>query len=398
MSSDFLVIASLPGRGGANPYVDLFYNSLQPHGIKLYAEPVIDHAWGSSHFKHIDAIHIHWPEYIWRQTSPTRTQNPFRRFLRTYVPGIWRAFDMIDRFGRLEQVRRMQKVKNRWFSLLRFHRFLRQASRANVRVIWTLHNLESHENYDVVDQVGFRLLARYSDLIICHSENSKKTCIKTYQPRCPVVIMPHGNYDGTYPSPRPRDQVLTELGLDPKLPVAGCVGSLRQYKGFDLACQAIMLLGGKVQLLCAGAPYHNFPLAEFEQFIDSIPGAVLVAHQLTDQEFADYCAASDVILLPYRKITGSGALLAALTLRRGVVAADLPFFREVLNGYPDAGILVEPENTAALAEGITQYLAIDNIRRESAARRLADSYDWSLVITSVIAELNHWKLDKSGRL
>lgn len=398
MPSDFLIISSLPGLGGANPYVDLFYNALQPHGIKLYAEPVIDHAWGSNHFKHIDAIHIHWPEYIWRQTPHTRTPNPFRRFLRTYVPGIWRAFDIIDRFGRLEQVRRMQKVKSRWLSLLRFYRFLRQASRANVRVIWTLHNLESHESFDLVDQVGFRLLTRFSNLIICHSDYSKKSCIKTYRPRCPVVIMPHGNYDGIYPPPRPRDQVLTELGLDPTLPVAGCVGALREYKGFDLACQAIMSLGGRVQLLCAGAPHHHFPLAEFEQFIDSTPGAVLVAHLLTDQEFSDYCAASDVILLPYRKITGSGALLAALTLRRGVVATDLPFFREMLNEYPDAGVLVEPENTVALAKGIEQYLAIGHIRRESATRNLAEAYDWSRVITSVVTELNHWKPGKAGRL
>lgn len=391
MAADRFVIASLPGRGRANPYVDLFYNALLPHGIDLYSEPLIDLEWGSTHFQNIDAIHFHWPEYIWRQTPPSRPQSRLRRLLRAHVPGIWRVFDLVDRLGRLKVAGKMRKLRDRSLCLQNFRSFLRQAKQANVRVIWTLHNMESHENWDVVDGAGFRLLARVADLVICHSDDAKARFLKTHKPNGSVVVMPHGNYDGIYPAPRPREQILRELGLDPKLPVVGCVGALRTYKGFDLACQAIKSLGGKVQLLCAGAPHHHFPLHEFEQSIDSTPGAILVARQLTEQEFADYCAASDVILLPYRKITGSGALLAALTLERGVVASDLTFFREVLNGFPDAGILVKPENTAALAEGIKQYLAMDKKHRQTAARRLADSYDWSHVIAPVVTVINHWR-------
>ena len=382
-----LVIASLPGVGGVNPYIDLFYNALSPHGVTLYQPPVVDSDWGRNHFKSINALHFHWPEYIWRQSPPPRERSHFRSYVRTHFPGAWRIYRISDSLSRLERVKRAHVLKNRALSLLNFRQFLRQAKHARVRIIWTAHNLESHENFDVVDRAGFRLLARYADLIICHGSYSKLSLERTHRPKCPIVVMPHGNYDGIYPPPRPRELVLAELGLDSKIPVVGCVGAIRGYKGVDLACQAVKTLEGSVQLLCAGAPHGLFSLQEFQSLIDSTPGAVFVPRQLTNEEFSDYCAACDVILLPYRKITGSGALLASLTMARGVVASDLAFFREILAGTPDAGILVEPGSAKALADGIKQYLGLSRARREYAARELAKTFDWSHVIAPVVAEM-----------
>lgn len=382
-----LIISSLPGVGETNPYIDLFYRALSPYGVALYPPPEIDLDWAAEHFQHIDALHFHWPEYIWRDYWEPPRANPVRRFLRTHVPGAWRVFDSVERLWSIEELSPLRNQRNKWLRLTTFLKFVRMARRANVRIIWTLHNLESHEDWQFVDRIGFRRLAALADLIICHSEHAKETCKKIYRPKCPVVVMPHGNYDGVYPPPRPRDVVLAELGLDPKLPVAVCIGALRDYKGFDIACQAIRELHGTVQFLCAGAPHPDFHLERLQRLVAGTSGAVMVAHQLTDQEFSDYTSASDIVLLPYRKITGSGALMAALTFGRGVVVSDLPYFREVLDGFPDAGILVEPDNSQALAEGIKAYLSKDMILREASVRQLATAYDWSNVIRPVAEEI-----------
>ena len=57
---------------------------------------------------------------------------------------------------------------------------------------------------------------------------------------------------------------------------------------------------------------------------------------VSDQAYSDIVAAADAVLLPYRKITGSAVLLAAWTLGRGVVASDLPYFREMADGEPES--------------------------------------------------------------
>lgn len=383
-----LIISSLPGAGETNPYIDLFYRALSPYGVALYPPPEIDLDWAAEHFQHIDALHFHWPEYIWRDYwEPPRT-NPVRRFLRAHVPGAWRVFDSVERLWSIEELSPLRNQRNKWLRLTTFLKFVRMARRANVRIIWTLHNLESHEHWQFVDRIGFRRLAALADLIVCHSKHAKETCEKTYRPRCPVVVMPHGNYDGVYPPPRPRDVVLAELGLDPQLPVAACIGALRDYKGFDIACHAIRELHGTVQFLCAGAPHPDFHLERLQRLVAGTSGAVMVARRLTDQEFSDYTSASDIVLLPYRKITGSGALLAALTLGRSVVATDFPFFREVLGRSPHAGKLARACAAEDLAARIEELLAIPEEQRTKAARALAEQYSWPRVIEPVARGLS----------
>ena len=143
-------------------------------------------------------------------------------------------------------------------------------------------------------------------------------------------------------------------------------------------------LDGKVQFLCAGSPHSSYDLSELEKKFSALSGSVLVSRLITDQEFSDYAGVCDMLLLPYKKVTGSGALLASLTLGRGVVASDLPFFREILAQGSDAGRLVPLGDPIALATTICRYLQVSPETRESSARALADKYKWRDVVKPVV--------------
>lgn len=199
--------------------------------------------------------------------------------------------------------------------------------------------------------------------------------------------MPHGDPAPAYPPARPRVDVLRELRLDPQRPVVSCVGRLRHYKGLDLACAAFERLNGRVQLIIAGPRHAGFEVSGILAAITRTPGGVLIEKKLTDQEFVDLTAASDIILLPYRAITGSGALLAALGLGRGVVASDLPYFREILDDEPDAGLTVSGWDAAAWADGLLEYLQRPAAGRSRAALRLAARYSWDRCIDPLVAAL-----------
>lgn len=374
------LISSLPAPGGTNPYVSLFYKALEPTNIEVYAPPEINLEWVRSHVETVSAIHFHWPEYLWRSTPAIRSRRIFRTALRKYIPGAWRFFNLLDNLQARPKFKALEREITQCQALARFVFFLAFTKYFGIRIIWTMHNVEGHDHWRRIDRLGFRLLARRADLILCHSSLAKELGQKRYNPKCPMIVMQHGNYDGAYPPPRGREVVLRELGLDPRRPVAGCIGTIRDYKGFDLACEAVHALDGEVQLICAGMPFKGASLTRIRKLMGSIPGCVLRDAELSDQEFADLCGACDVILLPYRKITGSGALLAALTFGKGVIASDLPFFREILSGHEDAGVLVEPENVQALTDGIRRYLKTPLICRQTAARELADQYAWSRTI------------------
>ena len=373
-------IASLPGRGDSNPYVDLFYDALAPHGIELACDLPIDIKWLKRHASQLDAIHFHWPDL----------------FLWEYDPAWWHYLHGAARrlppaaSKVLLRLARVMEIPKRICGVLYLRKMLNAAKRAGLRVVWTFHNVESHFNPDWVDRVSCRILASSSDLIIFHSDFARTECLQRYKPRGELVVMPHGTYEGVFPTARPRSEVLQELGLRADLPVVGCVGGLRNNKGLDIAVEAVAQLYGKVQFIVAGHPVGGFNVEVLRASMKNIPGTVFLPRLLSNQEFADVVGVSEAMLLPYRQVAGSGALLAAITLGCGVIASDLPYFREVLKSEPHSGVLVRPDDADALADGIKRYLMVPGTIRKDAVRSLAHRYKWSEVVVPIVDMLRKW--------
>jgi len=178
--------------------------------------------------------------------------------------------------------------------------------------------------------------------------------------------------------------------------MVSALGCLRRYKGLDLACEAVGRLEGKVQLVIGGLPHPEIDLAALRRAVGPTLRFALLDRWLTDQEFADIVAASEAILLPYRQITGSGALLAAWTLGCGVIASDLPFFAEMLGPEPDAGRLFPAGDAAGLAQAIAAYLAIPAPRRAEAALGMARRHAWDRCVEPVVGVLRDWMAAADG--
>jgi glycosyltransferase involved in cell wall biosynthesis len=274
----------------------------------------------------------------------------------------------------------------------KLQRFLAIAKNSGIRIIWTYHNIEPHEKNLMFDRIGYSLMSSAADLIICHDEHSRRACIERHNPACKVVVMCIGNYEGVYPKAAHRSTVVRRLGLDPELPLVSSIGAMRGYKGLDVGCRAIAALGGRVQYVVAGQSQSPRLARQLQSTIRGVSSVKIIPRALSDQEFADLSAASDVIILPYRKVTGSSALLAALTFHRGVIASDLPFFREILAEEPDAGRLVAPDDFRALSDAIVSYLnQVPEERREAAACRLSDRFRWEDVVTPVTDAIGEWR-------
>ena len=340
-----------------HPYFRLLHGALGRRGASYAGHVEVGVAWLHANQGRVDAVHLHWPETIWRGGRPG---------LRHVV------------------ARAVHAVRE----LLRLARFLREARRLGIACVWTIHNLEPHEGSSVWDRLGYRLLARSADVIVSHSASGMENARRQYGvPADRAIVMAMGALHEAFPSPRPRAAVLEQLGLDPALPMISCLGRLREYKGLDLACAAVERLNGRVQLVIGGAPHQTFDLAGLRQAVDKLPRAVLLPRQLTDQEFADLMAASDAAFLPYRNITGSAVLLTAIGLGRPVIASDLSYFREVLAPEPDAAALVAGTDPVLWAQSIDNFFLRPLENRQQAASRLAELYSWDRVVAPFVDAL-----------
>ncbi len=353
----FTISAFPPGVAQlGNPYFTLCHAALAKRGVSVSDDLDISLRWLKAREGRVDAVHLHWPERFWRRRFAGKSR-------------LQRAASAVDH-------------------LLQLTRFVRGARRRGVLSMWTVHNLEPHEGAYRWDRFGYALLARECDIVICHSGSAARAVDRTYGPRGRLVVMGIGDPAAAYPSPRPRLEVLRELQLDPRRPVVSCFGRLREYKGLDLACAAVERLNGRVQLVIGGPRNAGFDTAPLVGSMTRTKGGILIDRRLTDQEFADLTAASDVILLPYRAITGSSALLAALGLGRGVVASDLPYFHEILAGEPDAGVTVPDWDPDAWADAILDYLERPASVRSGAALRVAARYSWDRCVEPLVAALD----------
>ena len=335
-------VVSWPYYRNANPYLDLFYDALRAHGVEHVGRFTADDGYLRQNHKDFEVIHIQWlPEALWR----TRGK------------------------GVLSQVR----------GILGMIRFFRLAKRLGKTVVWTMHDVEHLEGSSRVDRLGYRAIARNADLCICHSRWGGEQALRRYGAR-QVMHLHFGNFDGVYPAPRPRGGVLADLGLSPDRRTLLCFGAIRPYKGFELALDAMSSLGPGYQLIIAGTTIVPEYEALLHRRTAEVPRVKFIAREIDNQELADLAGAADCAALPYLRITGSLAVMTPLTFGRGVVASDLPFFRELLAMGPEAGVLFPVGDAAALARAVHEFFAPGVEHRAAAARQLADQFAWRSVV------------------
>jgi glycosyltransferase involved in cell wall biosynthesis len=296
-----------------------------------------------------DVLHFHWPESFWRRSDSS----------------------LRGELGELHAL---------W-------QFLRRAKRLHIGIVWTVHNIEAHEQSSWMDGLAHRLLVRAADLLICHSSSAAAAVAARYGVRDHIVVMPHGNFEGIFPAPRPRGDVLAEFQLSPSRPLVSCLGNLRGYKGLELAAAAAARSSDEVHLLIAGPPHADYDLGPLKKLLHGCRHATLIERRLTDQEFADLTAASDASVLSYSKVTTSGVLLASWTLGTGVIASDLPPFRELLADAGIAGRLYPSGDAGALAAAMSDYLSAPREVRQTAALAEARRYSWPRCIAPLAPHL-----------
>ena len=86
---------------------------------------------------------------------------------------------------------------------------------------------------------------------------------------------------------------------------------------------------------------------------------------ISTEELVALYRAADIVVYPYRAITTSGALATGLALGKTIVASDLPVFRELLTDRENA-LLVDPQNSAALAAGLVELFDDLSLRQRLA--------------------------------
>ncbi|WP_300683258.1 hypothetical protein [Nocardioides sp.] len=253
-----------PLKATDNPYLHELVGGVAAHDEVAFLTPV------TALLSRPDVFHVHWPKHLVRGSSRWRTALK----LATSAILLWRL------------------------------------RRRGTPVVQTMHNLADHDGETRAERWLFARLERLVSARIYLNESAENDYTQG-------VVVLHGSYRDwlertaglTYPLAAPERSLLL-------------FGMLRPYKGIETLIEAAAVAG--VDLTLAGAPTPASYGAEIGSLLAAHPDQELVERHLDDAELVSLTQQHRLVVLPYRSMYNSGALLYALSVGRAVLTGRTP--------------------------------------------------------------------------
>lgn len=321
-----------------NPYNALLYRELQRLGVE-----VGEYRHSRLFEKSADLVHFHWPDGYINQKALTKT----------------------------------------WMRILLLTATVYLLKLKGSKLVWTVHNTAPHDALRPKLSAAFmQWFTRRCDGFIFMSEANKAAFYQRYQPadNSRYAIIPHGHYRTCYPPAVSQLAAKQHLGLNAKKKVLLFIGMIKPYKNIDGLMQAFNdAYLGNYQLVIAGKPDN----ADLREELEALKGANtrLFLRFIPDSELNVYMSAADVVILPYKAILNSGALLLALSYNRPVIA---PHMGAIIDIQKNLGLQWIYGYAGELTASCLRHalIALDNSVREPICP--LDNYDWDKLAASTL--------------
>lgn len=245
------------------------------------------------------------------------------------------------------------------------------------RVVRTVHEVTAERLRDVScaeRRIAYRHL-RTCDHLIVHSEDIRDE-LQSSSVDTATTVLPHGNYlffrehlNPDVDPPLPIDTGPVVLFFGPKY-----------HKGIDIFADSFSNVDTSFTTWIAGAIADDAD--EYVQRIESLPRTYVERGYISDEAISDYFHHADVVVLPYRSGTTSGAVHLARAFETAVVTSPLPYFTDVIEHRVDGYVLTE--NTSnALADALDELTSSPKLTGALAETGLetarSSRFDWERI-------------------
>jgi beta-1,4-mannosyltransferase len=204
----------------------------------------------------------------------------------------------------------------------------------NIKIIWTIHNISNHEDKFSSEELFFnRLLIKLCNKLIAHCSSAKSEVIKIYNTKeSSIVVIPHGNYIGWYKNAITRSRARKELNLSEKDVIFLYFGQIRPYKGvLELIIDFKKLNHQQAKLLIVGKPLNDDVAADILNECNESEKIKNIFEFIPDDDLQIYMNAADVVVLPYRNILTSGAVISAISFGKPIIAPAIGCIGDILD-------------------------------------------------------------------
>lgn len=313
-----------------NPYQKLLYSRITNQEVKYLQNPTKSHIIGLSllpfqlliyRLKGFQIFHLHW-FFTFQITVKNNFFHlyPFRLFFTFY-----------------------------------FILFLLLVKLFNYKLIWTAHDIVSHEKYFINDLMVSKILSKLANGIIVHSESTKLLMSEKGFKTNKIKVISIGNYIDVYPNTISRNEAKSELNISHGDFVFGFIGMIESYKGVDELIKSFDEINISHTCLLIAGQCRNSELARLiEEYTIKNSHIKFINKYLPDEQIQIYMNASDIFVYPFKKITTSSSIVLAFSFRRTVIA---PLIGEIIDLPSNTGLYYKPVLENNTLKRIMNYAA-----------------------------------------
>jgi len=326
-----------------NPYNYLLYNSIKELGVE-----VDEYNFSRLLIKKYDIWHLHWPEI------PLNHKNIAKALIK-----IKSLLLQID-----------------W------------AKARGTKIVWTTHNLSSHERlYPKLQPWFWQEFTQRIDGYISLSKTGMDLAQKYFPnlKNLPGFVIPHNHYRGEYPNYVSQEEARATLGITSNAKVLLFFGRIRNYKNVPKLVETFQQLSDRdVLLYIAGRSEVPGLKEELVRASESDSRLRIDLNFIAKEKAQLYFKAADLVVLPYSEILNSGTALLSLSFARPVLVplrgamGDLKAMVSSEWVFTYEGNLVSSQIEAALAQALNipreKEPVLNEFDLQKLALQTADAY------------------------
>lgn len=246
------------------------------------------------------------------------------------------------------------------------------------QIVWTVHNLYHHEAVSrSTDRWVHGQVTRIASQMVVHSPSARESVVREFAAKNPskISVIPHGNYLQAYENRTSRSEARAALDLPQTALVFLSLGWLRPYKGLEGLIRVFRESPGDHKRLVIAGKAVDPAFAELlRREAEADPRIILKLERVPDEEIQIFMNAADAVVLPYREILTSGAVVLAMSFGRACVAPRIGCIPDLLD--KKGAILYDPDHERGLADALEAVEAKRQSLAQMGEHNLAIARTW----------------------
>jgi len=253
---------------------------------------------------------------------------------------------------------------------------------SKTKILFICHNVAEHEA-NVIKILISKLVLSRGDYYIVHSAEEKKNLINLIGNK-PIKAAFHPTYEFFNTEKIPRNVAKARININDEKIIL-FFGFVREYKGLKYLLEAMpeILQNIDVRLLVVGEFWNDKDAyVKLIKNLEIEKNVTIIDHYIPNEETPFYFHASDIVVLPYTSVTGSGLVQMAYGFNKPVVVTNIGSLSEIVIDKK-TGFLVAPKSSSEIADAVLQFYRgnekefIENIKKGSY------KFSWDVLIEKI---------------